>query len=69
MFDEDMEISEGKQWPRSKLQELNYLEDHMTRIMEFTMEQINYCYKVAKISYYNDIKRESILALVRRILF
>lgn len=69
MFDESMEFSEGKQWLRSKLQELNYLEDHMMRIMEFTTEQINYCYKVAKTSYYNDIKRESILALVRRILF
>lgn len=69
MFDESMEFSEGKQWLRSKLQELNYLEDHMMRIMEFTTEQINYCYNVAKTSYFNDIKRESILALVRRILF
>jgi hypothetical protein len=45
------------------------LEDHMTRIMEFTTEQINYCYKVVKTSYYDDTKRESILAFVRRTLF
>ena len=59
----------GKTITEIETPKLNYLENHMTRIMGFTTEQINYCYKVVKINYYDNIKRGSILAFVRRTLF